>query len=64
MALVLRKEESETWLEAAQRLGKRYGLEEEIRADYEKYAAEGLAAHQAAWAAAYEADVLEYEETL
>lgn len=62
MALVLRRDLTcgESWLEAAIRAAKPYGLTQEIIDYYEKFIAEGDDESEAAFRACWEWDVLEF----
>lgn len=60
--LRLVKNDSETWLGAALRYAKPWGLEEEIREAYEASLQCGCDEGQAAFDACYEWDILELSE--
>lgn len=60
MALGLTRQPGESWLEAAVRQASKWGLEAEVREDYEAFVAAGEDEAQAAWGACYEWDVLDY----
>lgn len=63
MSLVLHREENETWLEAAQRNAKQYGVEVEVTACYYEFLLiGGVSESQAAFDACYEWDVLTFEK--
>jgi len=59
IALGLRKRDDETWLDAALRMAKPWGLEHEIRTWYGYAIENGRPEDEAAWDACYEWDVLE-----
>lgn len=59
VGLALRREENETWKDAAMRVAKKYGLEEEVGEAFDKYTAQGDSEEQAAWAACYDWDLLD-----
>jgi hypothetical protein len=59
--LKLPKRENETWLEALTNQAEKYGLVEEVLEDYRAYKNSGDTDQQAAWCAAYDWDILNYE---
>jgi hypothetical protein len=61
MALIVKRNEEETWLEAVVRLAAPYGLETEVREEYEDSIAQGQSEEQAALNAAIEWDVAELD---
>lgn len=61
MPMVLRRIGEETWREAAARYGRRCGLEAEVLAFFDDERACGADECDAAWAACYEWDVLDFE---
>lgn len=59
MALILRKEKSETWKEAVLRYARPYHLEEDVLETFTRLIDKnGLSEDQAAWGALYEWDLL------
>jgi hypothetical protein len=58
-SLGIRREEGETWKDAAARIGKKYGLETEVMESYASEIEAGESEEDAAWAACYEWDVCE-----
>lgn len=60
MGMRLGKEDNETWLEAALRVARPYGLETEVKDSYNYAVSRGEPEDKAAWDACYEWDVLEY----
>lgn len=64
MALVIRKQgDEETWRECALRYGKKYGLEAEVRDEFDKAVKRGSDEREAALCACLEWDIAEYEES-
>ena len=59
MALILRKEKSETWKEAVLRYARPYHLEEDVLETFTRLVKNGESEDQAAWGALYEWDLLE-----
>lgn len=59
--LLLRRNENETWLQAALRLAKPWGVEAEIQESYDSAIAEGISEAQAAFDACYDWDICELE---
>lgn len=62
MSLVLERHDGESWADAATRLAKPYGLEREIGDEFTRRVADGWTEPDAAWAACYEWDVLDFRE--
>jgi hypothetical protein len=60
--LVLRRLENETWLQCTIRYGKKYGLEEEVTDEYNKWLSQGYSEDECALFACEEWDVIDYEE--
>lgn len=61
MALVLRRNDGETWLEAALRVAKKWGLEGEVQDDYDAARETGCSEGEAAWNACADWDILAWE---
>lgn len=59
VGLGIRRQPEETWKEAALRLARPFGLEQEVAEEYEHQIANGASEDRAAWAACYEWDVAE-----
>ena len=59
IGLKITRNEGETWFECAMRYAKVYGLEEEVRRDYDEAIERGLPEDEAAFEACYEWDVCE-----
>lgn len=59
VALVIRRRDGETWRQAALRLARKYGMEEEVAASFDEYRREGSSAEDAAWCACYDWDVID-----
>lgn len=59
MALVLKREEGQSWKDAAIAAGKPYGLQEDVAEAYDSNKKLGFSDEDAAWGAALEWDVLE-----
>jgi len=59
--LVLSRNENETWLQAALRMAKPYGMESEVEVDYHHFVSCGMEESEAAWSACEEWDILEYQ---
>jgi hypothetical protein len=63
VGLKITREEGESWLDCAMRYAKVFGLEEEVRRDYDEAIGRGLPEDEAAFEACYEWDVCDpYEE--
>lgn len=62
MSLVLRREEGESWYQAAIRQATKYGMEFEVDADYQSFIHLGYSDQEAAFDACYEWDVLDFVE--
>lgn len=62
MPLTLRRKEGESWLQAALRRSEYYGLQKEVRAEYDAALAQDASPAQAAWAALYTWDLLAFED--
>ena len=58
--LVLRREDNESWFDAAVRLAAKYGLETEVAACYRANIHDKMKTEDAAWEACAEWDVLEF----
>ena len=59
--LVLERKNNETWLQAALRMAKPYGLEYEVEDDYHIFIQDGETESEAAYMACEQWDVLEFE---
>jgi len=59
VGLKLERQENETWREAAIRVARTHGLEEEVGNTFDSYIAQGDTEAQAAWAACYDWDLCE-----
>lgn len=63
MSLVLRREGSETWREAAIRQASKFSMQDDVAASFDAEAPVTENDHaQAAWSACYEWDVLDLED--
>jgi len=62
MSLVLKKNENETWLQAALRYASKYGMEKDIQKYYDMYIKQGESEADAAYGACEEWDILDYVE--
>ena len=60
--LVLRRKEGESWLDALRRTARPWHLEDSAQKLYEDHIKYGDSVEEAAWNAAYDLDILEYEE--
>lgn len=56
MGLSIKRNEGESWLDCALRYGRKYGLEHEIKTEYDESIAAGNNEEDAAWGAVYEWD--------
>lgn len=59
MSLGIRRQEGETWKDAAFRIARVHGLEHEVMDVYEAEIARGASEEEAAWTACYDWDVCE-----
>lgn len=59
MSLVLKREEGQSWRDAAIAAAKPHGLQDEVAEAYDTSKQHGASDEEAAWGAAYEWDVLE-----
>jgi hypothetical protein len=57
VSLGIRRQEGETWKDAARRIARVQGLEHEVMDIYEHEIARGSSEEEAAWTACYEWDV-------
>lgn len=55
-ALGISRNEGESWLDCALRYGRKFGLENEVQEQYDRYRALGDTEEEAAWGAVYEWD--------
>lgn len=62
IGLGIRRQDGETWLEAALRIAAKYGMAREVKEEYDELRQRGVSEEEAAWAACYEWDVAELLE--
>jgi hypothetical protein len=62
MPLIVRKQEGETWREAALRYAKPWSPEAQVGEIFDREVASGTPESRAAWNACHEWDVLDYTE--
>jgi hypothetical protein len=60
MALVFRRQKTESWKEAMLRYARRYHIEKDVLETYEHFVRAGETEARAAWSALYEWDLLDF----
>lgn len=62
MAIVMTRNDGESWFEAAMRHARAVGLQEEVYDCIEQFMLEGDSEEEACWCALFEWDLLEFKE--